>query len=224
MHEASSLLWNQLLHQLHMLRLRRGWSLEELAKQAGVSRTTLYYLTQGNISRPRWKTLQKLASALGCELPLDGQPGTSSPVDLVRNPSPTKHEHTEDVTDNPITPDQQDFDRLTNSQIQALSQSEPELFAGWTSHDWTELYSTMGMGGALNSEGVRQEASRISRKKTTLRHLEIVLETHLSDVASAVIETLYQQVQISEPPPSAPAVELGWSPPQRSTPPGLRHR
>ena len=43
----------------------RGWNLGVLARRAGVSRTTLYYLQRGVTRRPRLSTLSKIARALG---------------------------------------------------------------------------------------------------------------------------------------------------------------
>ena len=54
-------------------RLRRGWSLREMAELAGVSRQTIWNIEKGNCFST--KTLMKLAGILNCkpEELIDGQ-------------------------------------------------------------------------------------------------------------------------------------------------------
>lgn len=49
--------------------VRRGWSVAELARRAGLSRTTAHQLTCGNTRRPQIATLRKVAGAF--ELPIE---------------------------------------------------------------------------------------------------------------------------------------------------------
>jgi transcriptional regulator with XRE-family HTH domain len=58
------------------LRERRMWTQVRLAKEAGISPTTVSGIENGRISRPHFGTLRKLAAALGVESEtLLGQPG-----------------------------------------------------------------------------------------------------------------------------------------------------
>lgn len=111
--------------------------------------------------------------------------------------------------------DSRAFDRETNPHIAAVHAEFPELFAGFSEADWDELYSCMGMGGGLSPEGVRVQAGRILQKKNLLQKLELILETHLSEVAASLIETLFQQIQFKELGDSR-----GWQPPLRNSRPG----
>lgn len=218
------LAWNRLILLLHELRLRRGWTVEELARQAGVSRTTLYYLERGDTSRPRMGTLRKLSKALGDELlplltdlanlPQDQAPALISDDEFY---DPEFDLEGEELEGNSAAK----FDRLTNPEVRSLAEAEPDLFKNWRTKDWEELYSAMGMGGALNPEGVRTEVLKIRRKKETLEQLEVILETHLAEVAATVVDSLYRQIQLK---PGAGSRDDGWQRPERGFPPGVQNK
>src|SRR5437868_6439353 len=50
--------------RIQYLRERKGWTLSDLSRQSGVSRSYLYQLEQGG-SAPTQETIQKLADAFG---------------------------------------------------------------------------------------------------------------------------------------------------------------
>jgi predicted RNase H-like HicB family nuclease/DNA-binding Xre family transcriptional regulator len=56
------------MHALERLRRSHGLSQRDLAKQSGVSPTTIYELETGRRPEPRPSTLRKLAEALGVEV------------------------------------------------------------------------------------------------------------------------------------------------------------
>ena len=183
--------------QLQSLRLRRGWTLHEVASRAGLSRTTLMQLEQERIQKPQANTLHRLARAL------EVSPEVLWPQEAVP-PSPAKPAFPL-VWHNPSLSNSlqgqhevSSFDRLTNPEVANLAENEPEHFRDWTETEWSELYSTMGMGGALTREGVRSVALAINRKRKVLEQLEIVLETHLGEVAIALVERLFQMVSATE--------------------------
>ena len=67
------------------VRERRMWTQVRLAREAGVSPTTVSGIESGRISRPRFGTLRRLARALGVnpeELMGSGEGGASSPLSL----------------------------------------------------------------------------------------------------------------------------------------------
>ena len=172
--------------------LSRGWDRNELARRAGISRTTLYKLEHGLTRRPHGSTLHRLAEALGV-----------SPVEFW-NPIAADAGPSRDITDPPrretdALADDLDrrcqFDRSTNTVIPAVRADQPELFASWTAEEWDELYSTFGTGGQLSAAGVRETAQRMNRKRETLQQLNALLETHLGDVAANLIASLYQMVR-----------------------------
>jgi hypothetical protein len=57
-----------------------------------------------------------------------------------------------------------------------------------------EPYSAFGVGGALTRAGVATAATELNRKREVVRRLQIVLETHLSEVAARTIDVLYDLV------------------------------
>lgn len=87
-----------------------------------------------------------------------------------------------------------DFDRATNPEVLAVAERHPDVFANWTSSDWDELHSVFGTGGALSEEGVLAQAARLQSKRELIRQLEVVLETHLGEAATAMIRGLYERV------------------------------
>jgi transcriptional regulator with XRE-family HTH domain len=65
----------KLAARIRIHRLRTGWSLEELAERAGVSRSTLHHLEHGTTQHPRLLTLHRLAKAFGVEVEMLAPPG-----------------------------------------------------------------------------------------------------------------------------------------------------
>lgn len=160
--------------------LQRGWDRGELADRAGVSRTTLYQIGRGAVTKPRASTLKRIADALEVSVESLTAEAFSRQAfsESEQNPAPAFQ-----------------FDRNTNSVIEEICDDSPRLFLGWSGADWQELYSSFGTGGQLTPEGVRQAADHINRKREAIRRLNIVLETHLHDVAVSFIESLYQSVR-----------------------------
>jgi len=52
------------LKNLRELRIKKGWTQEKLAQEAGISYHTLIKIERGNIKDPRLGTLLKIAAAL----------------------------------------------------------------------------------------------------------------------------------------------------------------
>lgn len=91
------------------------------------------------------------------------------------------------------------FDRSTNPFVTQIAAERPGLFDGWSPDDWDELYSQFGVGGPLTEEGVLAATSRINLNRDAVYRLRIVMQTHLADVAAALVETLYRQVCVGSP-------------------------
>lgn len=160
--------------------LRRGWSLSELALRTGVSRTTLSQLAGGRTGRPHNDTLLKIAAALGV------------PVESL-----LKAEWPEAADVAPVRPDlgMRAFDAATNPAVAAALRERPELFAGWSVEELDELQSLVGAGGALTPRGVELAAEAINRRRETIHKLQIVLETHLCEDATKMVDMFYRMVQ-----------------------------
>ncbi len=170
--------------------LEKGWEMGELARRADISRTTLYHLLQGTTRHPHFSTVSKIAVAFGLS------PEALCPDSFVGTTGKKGEETSGDL---PLDLEkQQQFNRTTNTYITDVCKDSPQIFSGWSQADWDELFSTVGVGGALSPEGVIQAATEQNKKREVLQKLSIVLETHLSDVAFNFVETLYQMVQASE--------------------------
>jgi transcriptional regulator with XRE-family HTH domain len=164
---------------------RRGWSMGELAKRTGISRTTLFNVENSRTGRPHIETVRKIALAL--ELPVEVLLGEesepvhrqqSSPRDVARQQAAV-----------------QSFDAATNPAVAEVMREQPHLFDGWSPDEVEELESLFGTGGGLTPRGVELAAESINRRRETIHKLQVVLETHLSKQAMETIDYLYQQVQ-----------------------------
>lgn len=168
----------QIARRIRACCMERGWDEIELARRADVSRTTLYHLRLGKIRRPRITTLNSLAAAFEITLEhfLWGQ---SEPFGhLVSSRSEASSV----------------FDRSTNQAVRQVRDEHPHLFLNWTDREWEELYSTFGVGGALNEQGIMTNAHQINEARRIRRQLDVILETHLREVAAKMVESLYRMV------------------------------
>ena len=59
---------NNYLKNLKSLRIKKGWTQEKLAQEAGISYHTLIKIERGNIKDPRLGTIKKLAKVLGVSI------------------------------------------------------------------------------------------------------------------------------------------------------------
>jgi transcriptional regulator with XRE-family HTH domain len=167
-------------------RLRKGLNLEQLARQCGVSRTTLHHLEHGGTHRPRAKTLSRLAEVL--ELDRDDLArGWETSPRTTRSAGPPVELFSEQQTA---------FDWQTNPAIQAAVESQPEVFQNFTADDWRALLSQFGVGGGLTAAGGIAAAQRIQADRDTVTQLQIILQTHLREPARQLIEALFQSIQI----------------------------
>jgi transcriptional regulator with XRE-family HTH domain len=150
----------------------------------------VFQLERGAIPSPHAATLHRLATAL--EIPIAWLNPDEPPL-LPGASSPTVD------SSSPAT----EFDRQTNPYVDVVHQQFPQAFAGFTPDDWNELYSSFGTGGALTEEGVLQLALALSQKRETLRRVSLLLETHLAAPTTAMVNSLFQLIQV--PPATAEA-------------------
>lgn len=207
---ADSFLGRRLL----TLRLQRGWNMDHVAAAAGISRTTLFHLERNEISRPRASTLHKLARVfdVAVESLLEECGARSAECGMANCPAPSDAGEWE--SESGLTPHSalrtpnscgsSAFDRATNPVVTQVAAERPELFTGWSPDDWDELYSQFATGGALREEGVHATAARINHDREVLYRLRVILQTHLADVASGMVDTLYKLVSV-EPVEDTPA-------------------
>jgi transcriptional regulator with XRE-family HTH domain len=190
-------------------RLRKGLKQEELADQAGISRTTLVHLERGGTPRPRASTLSRVASVL--ELDPEalakewGSRPESQPPSLPTTAPPLEWLR-----------EQRAFDRRTNPALEAAFERQPSSFHGFTDADWACLASQMGVGGGLTVEGAIAAAERIQADRETIARLQVVLQTHLREPARELIRALYQSVAITPGSPGRTGETLRPQPPAAS--------
>ena len=170
--------------------IAKGWDLGELARVARVSRTTLLNILRGRTTTPRLATLSRIAAALGIAAH-EMSPRAAAPGETNGNSAPDER--------------QRQFDSLTNAAVAEALDSAPVLSGRWNQEQWDELYSTFGVGGALTPDGARLAAEAINRKDAVVRKLQVILETHLADVAETLVDSLYGMVAVV--PAAVPARE-----------------
>lgn len=84
-------------------RTRNGWSQQDLADRAGLSRQSMVALEQGE-SNPRWDTVLRLFSALGMELDLEfGEPSDSTFTNLDLSQKPRTQRKSKVKAPKPLT-------------------------------------------------------------------------------------------------------------------------
>ena len=186
--QVSTLRWNGGTRAMVIRRLcvRKGLPLGELARRAGVSRTTLYHLANGTTARPHASTLARIADVLEVDPRLlDGAEEGGQPASSSRAwPGGSA------IVDRQLA-----FRRSTNAVVQDVYREQGVMFEGWSPDEWAELYSAVGTGGPLSRDGVVQTAEHINRKRRVIHKLQLVLETHLREAACEVIETLFEIVR-----------------------------
>ncbi|MFN0198717.1 MAG: helix-turn-helix transcriptional regulator [Planctomycetaceae bacterium] len=171
-----------LKHRLRRLRLQRGWNVEELARRAGVSRTTMYLLEKGITATPRAKTLQQIARTLDVPVEELAPEWTLLSDDRIETGNVPSLERTYERAIN----------RSLNNVVETVYEAHPQLFLNWSQTDWDELYGTFGVGGALTPAGVLDSAEKINRRRTVAHQLQVVLETEHAETAVRLIQALYQ--------------------------------
>jgi len=186
---AASVRWNR----IEELCLERGWTISQLAQESGVARGTLQQWRQKQVCQPRNDTLFKLAEAFG--LPATSLRGESPGTQAEANAHPTSLSPPRAPARQSLHAHRSAFNRQSNWVIQEVCQISPELFEHWSEEQWEELFSTFGVGGELNEQGVREQAAAINQKQETIYQLHVLLDTHLADATRHVIESLYQSVR-----------------------------
>ncbi len=182
--------------RIRTLRLERGLTLAELARMSDCSRNALHRLEQGDVEVPRFSTITRLARAL--EIPVRSLVDADEPEAQAdsRESVPEPSDSAREQSTRSAWDEAEQFDRSTNNVVDEVYAQHPELFVGWTNENWQELYSVFGTGGALNYDGVIRMADRMNRRGETVRQLEVVLETHLAEVAERLVAALYQSITV----------------------------
>jgi transcriptional regulator with XRE-family HTH domain len=158
-----------LSHNLRRLMAQHDLTVHEVARRSELDERTVKTILSGASAKPHAHTLHQLAQGLG----VDANEFFQSPLMLAR----------------------QRFDRHTNPTVAELISDRPQLFTDWSEADFDELYSRMGSGGPLTSDGALQAALAINRKRELHDKLALLLETEQADVIADILELFYQRVQ-----------------------------
>jgi len=158
---------NHCAENLRRLMARDGLTLRDV-----IERTELDDLTGGAIlsgaNKPHARTVHKLATGLSV-----------STDELFQDPSLLAYRL---------------FDRQTNPLVETVIADQADLFAGWAHHDFDELYSRFGTGGAMTSEGIVEVVQAMNRKREVHEKVALLLETGQAEVLCGMVDVLYQTV------------------------------
>ena len=141
-------------------------TLQGVSDATGVDSRTLRTLLLG-ATRPHAHTLRKLADGLGV-----------STDEFFRIPSSIGTEG---------------FDRDTNPAVADAMASAPDLFSDWSAAEFEELFSRVGVGGELTTEGAIAFAESINQRRELLRKAAVVFESREADVLWEVVRVLYKR-------------------------------
>lgn len=164
---------------LQRLMARFGLTVDDVVSASELNERTIKSILNGSRSKPHPRTLHKLARGLG--VPAD------------------------ELFQNPALLARRSFDRETNPLVDRVVAEQPDWFEGWSEDDFDELYSRMGVGGALTAEGARQAVGEMNRKRQVQEKVSVLLETGEADLLINLVDVLYQRVIVAVPTETVPA-------------------
>lgn len=201
--------------------MQTGWSLEELAERAGVSRSTLHHLEHGTTPQPRLLTLHRVARALG--VAVESLVGSEAAEVAVTGSSP-RRPSAGDQRSSPVPPEIRSAPR--NEGRSPVGQPARVVAGGgeggndhpgavdtslfrdgireeWTLADWAHWESQREATGAVATESLHALAVEINRHRETRRQLQVLLHSPFAQVAVRMIQTLFEtacEVALPGPP------------------------
>jgi len=155
---------------LRRIMARLDLTVEDVSRRAGLDERTVKGILSGANGKPHARTLHQLATGLDVSTDEFFQSATM----LARR----------------------QFDRQTNPLAGECIAARPELFTHWVDADFDELFSRVGTGGAMTTEGALRAAEAINRKRELHDKLSLLLETDQAPVIAGILEVLYQQVKV----------------------------
>lgn len=171
MDQNCSLRDNTLGENLRRLMAREGLTTLQLVERSGLDHRTIKRMLRSD-QRPQPRTLHRLAQALAVDAD-----------ELFQNPSLLA---------------QKRFNRATNPAVDEVTSRHPRLFINWTNADFDELYSRVGTGGGMTTEGALQAVNDMNRKREVLHKVAVVLETEEAELLQKMVEALYERVAVTE--------------------------
>ena len=158
-------------NNLRRLIARDGLTIKRVAEKTGVDQRTIKGILAGEVRRPHARTLHFLAEGLGVSID-----------ELFQNPSSLAS---------------RSFDRQTNPVVEDLIKERPDMFDGWTEADFDELYSHVGVGGALTAQGSLATASAINRKREIFEKVAILLESSEAELLAELVNVMHRRILVS---------------------------
>ena len=154
---------------LRRLMARIGLTVEQVIQRSGLDQRTIRGILAGT-HKPHARTLHRLAAGLGV-----------AADELFQDPSLLAHRV---------------FDRQTNPVVETVVNDRPELFVGWAERDFDELYSRFGTGGSLTVEGTLEAVRSMNHNREIHRRVALILESGEAAFLSALINLLYERIQV----------------------------
>ena len=151
---------------LRRLMARDGLTLAQLIERSKLNHRTLKGLLSGD-RQPQPRTLHRLAASLN--VPVE---------ELFQDPALLRHRL---------------FDRHTNPVVDEVIAGHPQLFHGWTSAEFDELYSRFGTGGALTTEGALAAAGKMNERRDVIAKVTLLMETSEAELLRTMVEALYRR-------------------------------
>ena len=146
---------------------RHALTFEDVVQATGLDERTLRSLVRGR-NNPHARTLHKLATGLGVEIDeLFQLPGSGT---------------------------RQRFDRATNTLVENVVLTHPQVFERWNERDFDELYSRFGAGGQMSENGVLAAAEAMNAKHDLWKQISVILESGEAQLLGEFVDILYRRV------------------------------
>ncbi|MGI9456854.1 MAG: helix-turn-helix domain-containing protein, partial [Aeoliella sp.] len=137
-------------YNLRRLMARQGITYDDVVEASGLDGRTIRGIARGE-KKPHAKSLHRLAGAFGVsadELYLDAATFVAA-----------------------------SFDEATNPVVGQVVEEHSEVFEGWSSRDFAELYSRFGHGGQFTEEGALEAAEQMNGKRQVVNQVRVILES-----------------------------------------------
>lgn len=150
---------------------RDGLTYDGVCTQTGLDARTLRGILHA-AKKPHARTLQRLADGLGVSVDelFAGDPEAAVAA----------------------------FDLATNPAIGAAVEAYETLFEDWSPHDFGELASRVGVGGALTEEGILEAARLMNTNRETVEQVRAILESDQADLLRGIVDALHAAASIEK--------------------------
>lgn len=166
-------------NNVRRLMAKHGITYDQVVEACGLDHRTVRGIARGE-KRPHAKTLHRLAEGLGV-----------TPDELFVDAASISQAAAHSGLSS-------EFDEATNPAVSRVVETHAELFQGWSSADYAELFSRFGKGGELTEQGAMEAAHALNHKRRLLARARVVLESSDGELLAEMIEMLYKRVQVTQ--------------------------